>query len=57
MVAFSPSNAEMTVAMLAATSLGAVWSSCPSEFGVKACLERLTQVRHVTGRDVEEMIY
>lgn len=44
-VAFSPSNAEAVVACLAAASLGAVWSSCPPEFGVNAVLERFTQVR------------
>ncbi|SGY77296.1 BQ5605_C005g03598 [Microbotryum silenes-dioicae] len=43
-VAFSPSNVEVIVMTLAAASLGAVWSSCPSEFGVKAVLERFTQI-------------
>ncbi|KAI5476199.1 hypothetical protein MNV49_007961 [Pseudohyphozyma bogoriensis] len=41
---FSPSNAEAVVLCLAATALGCVWSSCPSEFGVRATLERLTQI-------------
>ena len=38
--AFSPSNAEIVVACLATASLGGVWSSCPSEFGTNAVLER-----------------
>lgn len=42
--AFSPSNAEVVVGMLASASLGAVWSSTPSEFGVTAVLERFTQI-------------
>lgn len=41
---FSPSNAEAVVMCLAALSLGAIWSSCPAEFGVTATLERLEQI-------------
>lgn len=41
---FSPSNAEAVILCLAALSLGAVWSSCPAEFGVTATLERLEQI-------------
>lgn len=44
-VAFSPNNAEAAVAALAAATLGAVFSSCPSEFGTNAVLERFSQVR------------
>lgn len=43
--AFAPSNAEMIVASLAAASVGAIWSSTPSEFGTSAVLERLTQIK------------
>jgi acetoacetyl-CoA synthetase len=46
---FAPANAEATILLLATGTVGAVWSSCPSEFGVKATLERLSQVR---SRDV-----
>lgn len=42
--AFAPSNAEMISASLASASIGAVWSSTPSEFGINAVLERLTQI-------------
>ncbi|MGV6838622.1 MAG: acetoacetate--CoA ligase [Planktomarina sp.] len=38
-------NGAMTVAIaLAATSLGAVWSSCSPDFGTKAALDRFGQV-------------
>lgn len=43
--AFSPNNAEAVIMLLATTALGGVWSSCPSEFGVRATLERLSQAR------------
>ncbi|MCP2281103.1 acetoacetate--CoA ligase [Nocardia amikacinitolerans] len=39
-----PNITETVIAFLAATSLGAVWSSCPPEFGVKAVLDRLRQI-------------
>ena len=35
---------EAIVAMLAATSLGAVWSSCSPDFGVEAVLDRFGQI-------------
>lgn len=41
---FSPSNAEAVVLCLATLAVGGVWSSCPSEFGVTAVLERLEQI-------------
>ncbi|KAK4705439.1 hypothetical protein P7C70_g769, partial [Phenoliferia sp. Uapishka_3] len=43
-VAFAPSNAEAIIACLATAVLGGIWSSCPSEFGTKAVLERFVQV-------------
>ena len=42
---FLPNLPETVVAMLAATSLGAVWSSCSPEFGVKGVLDRFGQIR------------
>lgn len=39
-----PNRAETLVAMLAATSLGAVWSSCSPDFAVAALLDRFTQI-------------
>lgn len=43
-VALLPNIAETTVAFLATASLGAVWSSCAPEFGVRAVTDRWTQV-------------
>jgi acetoacetyl-CoA synthetase len=42
--AYMPNRIETVVAMLAATSLGAVWSSCASDIGAAAALERLGQI-------------
>jgi len=41
---YLPNQAETVVAMLAATSLGAIWSSCSPDFGVSAVLDRLGQI-------------
>ncbi len=43
-VAYMPNIIETAVAMLAATSLGAVWSSCATDIGAAAATERLGQV-------------
>jgi acetoacetyl-CoA synthetase len=39
-VAYAPNTVETVVAMLAAASLGAIWASCPPEFGVRSVLDR-----------------
>jgi acetoacetyl-CoA synthetase len=36
---------EAVIAMLAATSLGAVWSSCSPDFGTRGIADRLTQIQ------------
>jgi len=41
---FVPNTDEAIVAMLAATSLGAVWSSCSPDFGVQGVLDRFGQI-------------
>ncbi len=41
---FMPNLPHAVVAMLAATSLGAVWSSCSPDFGVKGVLDRFGQI-------------
>ena len=41
---YLPNCHETVVAMLAATSLGAVWSSCSPDFGFKSVLERFGQI-------------
>ncbi len=42
--AFVPNLPEAVVAMLGATSFGAVWSSCSPDFGVRGVLDRFGQI-------------
>ncbi len=42
--AFLPNGVEAVVGVLAAASLGAVWSSAAPEFGVKSVLDRFQQI-------------
>ncbi|MBF0412483.1 MAG: acetoacetate--CoA ligase [Desulfamplus sp.] len=44
-VGFVPNMPESIIAMLAATSMGAVWSSCSPDFGIKGVLDRFGQTR------------
>ncbi len=41
---FLPNIPEAVIAMLAATSLGAIWSSCSPDFGVHGVLDRFGQI-------------
>jgi acetoacetyl-CoA synthetase len=41
---YLPNIPETIIAMLAATSMGAVWSSCSPDFGVGAVLDRFGQI-------------
>lgn len=41
---FLPNMPETVVAMLATTSIGAVWSSCSPDFGIKGALDRFSQI-------------
>ncbi len=41
---FMPNMPETVVAMLAAVSLGAIWSSCSPDFGVQGVLDRFGQI-------------
>ena len=41
---FMPNLPETVIAMLAAVSLGAVWSSCSPEFGIQGVLDRFGQI-------------
>jgi acetoacetyl-CoA synthetase len=43
-VGFMPNMPETVVAMLAATSLGATWSSCSPDFGVQGVMDRFGQI-------------
>ncbi|MFH1242494.1 MAG: acetoacetate--CoA ligase [Pseudomonadota bacterium] len=42
---FVPNMPEAIIAMLAATSMGAIWSSCSPDFGIKGVLDRFGQIR------------
>ena len=44
-VGFMPNLPETIIAMLAATSLGATWSSCSPDFGIKGVLDRFGQIK------------
>ncbi|MBI4374504.1 MAG: AMP-binding protein, partial [Deltaproteobacteria bacterium] len=41
---YLPNRPETVIAMLAATSLGAIWSSCSPDFGVQGVLDRFGQI-------------
>ena len=43
-VAYLPNIAEAVVAFLATASLGAIWASCPPEFGPRSVLDRFGQL-------------
>ncbi len=42
--AFIPNIPEAVIAMLAATSIGALWSSCSPDFGLQGVLDRFGQI-------------
>ncbi len=42
---FMPNIPETVIAMLATTSLGAVWSSCSPDFGLGGVLDRFSQIQ------------
>lgn len=42
--AYIPNIPEAIIAMLATTSLGAIWSSCSPDFGAQGVLDRFAQV-------------
>jgi len=44
-VGFMPNMPQTTVAMLAAASVGATWSSCSPDFGIKGVLDRFGQIK------------
>jgi acetoacetyl-CoA synthetase len=45
--AYAPNCAEALVVFLAAASIGAVWSSCAPEFGVRSVVDRFAQIEPV----------
>jgi acetoacetyl-CoA synthetase len=56
-VAFMPNIPETVVAMLAATSLGAIWSSTSPDFGIKGVLDRFSQIEPKVIFSVDGYIY
>jgi len=44
-VGFVPNMPQAIIAILAATSIGAVWSSCSPDFGIKGVLDRFGQIK------------
>ncbi len=44
-VGFMPNMPESMIAMLSAASIGAVWSSCSPDFGIKGVLDRFGQIK------------
>ncbi len=44
-VGFMPNIMETIIAMLAATSIGAMWSACSPDFGIKGVLDRFGQIK------------
>ncbi len=42
---FMPNMPESIIAMLATTSIGAIWSSCSPDFGIKGVLDRFGQIQ------------
>ncbi|MBT8070029.1 MAG: AMP-binding protein, partial [Gammaproteobacteria bacterium] len=42
--AYMPNLPETVIAMLATTSIGAIWSSCSPDFGVSGVIDRLGQI-------------
>jgi len=44
-VGFMPNMPQTIIAMLAATSMGAIWSSCSPDFGIKGVLDRFGQIK------------
>jgi acetoacetyl-CoA synthetase len=44
-VGFMPNMPQAIIAMLAATSMGALWSSCSPDFGIKGVIDRFGQIK------------
>ena len=44
-VGLMPNIPETIISMLAASSIGAIWSSCSPDFGIKGVLDRFSQIK------------
>jgi acetoacetyl-CoA synthetase len=54
---YLPNMPAAVVAMLAATSLGAIWSSCSPDFGVQGVLDRFGQIEPVVLFTADHYVY
>jgi len=55
--AYMPNLPETAIAMLAATSIGAMWASCGTELGPAAVLDRLRQIEPIVLFTVDGYFY
>lgn len=55
--AYMPNLPETAIAMLAATSIGAMWASCGAELGPAAVLDRLRQIEPIVLFTVDGYFY
>jgi acetoacetyl-CoA synthetase len=56
-VAYMPNITEAAIAMLATTSIGAIWASCGSELGMQAVIDRFSQIEPKVLFAVDGYIY
>ncbi len=56
-VALAPNSTETLVAFLAAASLGAIWSSCSPDFGIRAVHDRFAQIEPTVLVAVDGYVY
>ncbi|XP_059974378.1 acetoacetyl-CoA synthetase isoform X2 [Mesoplodon densirostris] len=56
-VGYLPNSAHAVEAMLAATSIGAIWSSTSPDFGVNGVLDRFSQIQPKLIFSVEAVVY
>lgn len=56
-VALAPNSVQTLVAFLATASLGAVWSSCSPDFGVRAARDRFAQIEPAVLLAVDGYVY
>jgi len=54
---FVPNYPESIIAMLATTSIGALWSSCSPDFGIQGVLDRFGQIKPKVLFAIEEYQY
>jgi acetoacetyl-CoA synthetase len=55
--ALVPNSPDTVIAFLAAASLGATWSSCSPDFGVRAVFDRFTQIEPTVLMAVDGYVY